>query len=341
MAKIKYNEDFDSGIFKVTRVDNCKNGCRLSQISFVDDKNNIYKTVKAGRTSIEKLINFHYNVKDSPDIIVHLDEADGVEFTTANSIESKSARGAPDKWTISKVEDPEEELYRIKIVRGGKQGFNRDFLINKHTKDCISEAIYNHLIEHLTKTVLDRAEDKAEDKAIKNASETAPESPKDDLPSIPKPNEESFTTAQINDNNDSVVNIVSETAPESPKEEKVEEIKPKEESLATDQINDNNDSIIGQSIPEVKQEEVKTKTVWDVKEVKDIVFKVEKIDENKLDEVPLGKKNDIAGYFWPSHAAILAKLYGIKVPDKKTGEPDKEAYKEIRKYFGKLFGIAV
>ena len=134
MAKIKYNEDFDSSIFKVTRVDNCKNGRRLSQISFVDDKNNIYKTVKAGRTSIEKLINFHYNVKDSPDIIVHLDEADGVEFTTANSIESKSARGAPDKWTISKVEDPEEELYRIKIVRGGKQGFNRDFLINKHTK---------------------------------------------------------------------------------------------------------------------------------------------------------------------------------------------------------------
>ena len=178
MAKIKYNEDFDSSIFKVTRVDNCKNGRRLSQISFVDDKNNIYKTVKAGRTSIEKLINFHYNVKDSPDIIVHLDEADGVEFTTANSIESKSARGAPDKWTISKVEDPEEELYRIKIVRGGKQGFNRDFLINKHTKDCICDAIYNHLIEHLTKTVLDKAEDSAEDIAIKNASETAIESTK-------------------------------------------------------------------------------------------------------------------------------------------------------------------
>lgn len=208
MAKIKYNEDFDSSIFKVTRIDNCKNGCRLSQISFVDDKNNIYKTVKAGRTSIEKLINFHYNVKDSPDIIVHLDEADGVEFTTANSIESKSARGAPDKWTISKVEDPEEELYRIKIVRGGKQGFNRDFLINKHTKDCISEAIYNHLIEHLTKTALDKAEDRAKDRAediaIKNASETAPESPKEEKVEETKPNEESLTTAQINDNNDYV-----------------------------------------------------------------------------------------------------------------------------------------
>lgn len=193
MAKIKYNEDFDSSIFKVTRVDNCKNGCRLSQISFVDDKNNIYKTVKAGRTSIEKLINFHYNVKDSPDIIVHLDEADGVEFTTANSIESKSARGAPDKWTISKVEDPEEELYRIKIVRGGKQGFNRDFLINKHTKDCISEAIYNHLIEHLTKTTLDKAEERA--------SKLAPESPKEEKQEEIKQEEETLTTAQKNDNN--------------------------------------------------------------------------------------------------------------------------------------------
>ena len=299
MAKIKYNEDFDSSIFKVTRVDNCKNGRRLSQISFVDDKNNIYKTVKAGRTSIEKLINFHYNVKDSPDIIVHLDEADGVEFTTTNSIESKSARGAPDKWTISKVEDPEEELYRIKIVRGGKQGFNRDFLINKHTKDCISEAIYNHLIEHLTKTVLDKAEDRAEDKTIKKASE-----------------------------------IIPETALELPKEEKVEETKPKEESFTTAQKNDNNDSIVGQSVSEVKQEEVKAKTIWDVKEAKDIVFKVEKIDENKLDEVPLSKKMDIAGYFWPSQSGLIGRLYGINIPDK-------EAYEEIRKYFGKIFNVAV
>ena len=299
MAKIKYNEDFDSSIFKVTRVDNCKNGRRLSQISFVDDKNNIYKTVKAGRTSIEKLINFHYNVKDSPDIIVHLDEVDGVEFTTANSVESKSARGAPDKWTISKVEDSEEELYRIKIVRGGKQGFNRDFLINKHTKDCISDAIYNHLIEHLTKTVLDKAEDRAEDKA-----------------------------------EDKAIKTITETAPESPKEEKVEETKPNKESLTTAQINDNNDSIIGQSVSEVKQEEVKAKTVWDVKEAKDIVFKVEKIDESKLDEVPISKKMDIAGYFWPSHEGLIGRLYGINIPNK-------EGYEEIRKYFGKIFNVAV
>lgn len=176
--------------------------------------------------------------------------------------------------------------------------------------------------------------------SIKTITETAPESTKDDLPSMPKPKEESFTTGQINDNNDSVVSIVSETAPESPKEEKVEEIKPNEETLTTDQKNDNNYSIIGQSVTEVKQEEVKTKTVWDVKEVKDIVFKVEKIDENKLDEVSLGKKNEIAGYFWAGQAPFLAKQYGIKVPDKESGEPNKEAYKEIREYFGKLFGIA-
>ena len=127
---------------------------------------------------------------------------------------------------------------------------------------------------------------------------------------------------------------ITETAPESPKEEKVEETKPNEESLTTAQINDNNDSIIGQSVSEVKQEEVKAKTVWDVKEAKDIVFKVEKIDESKLDEVPLSKKMDIAGYFWPSHEGLIGRLYGINIPNK-------EGYEEIRKYFGKIFNVAV
>ena len=135
--------------------------------------------------------------------------------------------------------------------------------------------------------------------------------------------------------------IVPETAPESPKEEKVEETKPNEESLTTAQINDNNDSIVGQSVSEVKQEEVKAKTVWDVKEAKDIVFKVEKIDESKLDEVPLSKKMDIVWQFYPSHAAFLAKLYGIKVPVKENNEPNREAYEEIRKYLGKIFNVAV
>lgn len=217
----------------------------------------------------------------------------------------------------------------------------------------LNQEVVNEIIELIKEDTKNTMADDVFREALKTANtkkrvikhrkkpKTAPESPKDDLPSIPKPKEESFTTAQINDNNDSVISIVSETAPESPKEEKVEETKPNEETLATDQINDNNDSIIGQSIPEVKQEEVKTKTVWDVKEVKDIVFKVEKIDENKLDEVSLSKKSEIAGYFWASQAAILAKLYGIKVPDKKNGEPNKEAYKEIREYFGKIFKIAV
>ena len=128
--------------------------------------------------------------------------------------------------------------------------------------------------------------------------------------------------------------IVPEIAPESPKEEKIEETKPNKESLTTAQINENNDSIVGQSIPEVKQEEVKAKTIWDVKEAKDIVFKVEKIDESKLDEVPLSKKMEIAGYFWPSHEGLIGRLYGINIPNK-------EGYGEIRKYFGKIFNVAV
>ena len=129
---------------------------------------------------------------------------------------------------------------------------------------------------------------------------------------------------------------ISETAPESPKEEKVEEIKQEEKTITTPQINDNNNSnsIIGQSIPEVKQEEVKAKTIWDVKEAKDIVFKVEKIDENNLNEVPLSKKMEIAGYFWPSHEGLIGRLYGINIPNK-------EGYEEIRKYFGKIFNVAV
>ena len=130
------------------------------------------------------------------------------------------------------------------------------------------------------------------------------------------------------------VKIVPETAPESPKEEKVEEIKQEEKTITTPQINENNDSITGQSITEVKQEEVKAKTIWDVKEAKDIVFKVEKIDESKLDEVPLSKKMEIAGYFWPSHEGLIGRLYGINIPNK-------EGYEEIRKYFGKIFNVAV
>ena len=220
------------------------------------------------------------------------------------------------------------------IITAIKEDANETILDNRVRKEA--ESLYNK-----ERTADWRSKDKLKTKAIKNASETAPESPKDDLLSMYKPNEETLTTAQINDNNDSVVSIVSETVPESPKEEKVEEIKPNEETLATDQKNDNNDSIIGQSVTEVKQEEVKTKLVWDEKEIKDIVFKVEKIDENKLDEVSLSKKMDIVWQFYPPHADLIGKLYGIKVPDKKDGKPDKEAYEEIRKYFGKIFGIAV
>ena len=336
MITIKYTDDFDNSLFAVTRVNNSRIGRKLTQKDFIDNNTRIYNISKPGLITIKNRINFRYNISDTVELMLLLEQEEGT-ISTTNSLESKTAKGKPDEWTLTK----ENDLYRLVIKRGGDQKYNADLLMNKHTKECIHDALWNEFVNYNCKLKIDKAEDRAEDKAIKNASETAPESPKDDLPNMPKPNEESFTTAQINDNNDSVVSIVSETVLESPKEEKVEEIEQKEESLATDQINDNNDSIVGQSVSETKQEEVKTKTVWDVKEVKDIVFKVEKIDENKLDEVSLSKKMDIAGYFWPSHAAILAKLYGIKVPTKKTGEPDKEAYKEIREYFGKLFGIAV
>lgn len=332
MITIKYTDDFDNSLFAVTRVSNSRTGRKLTQKAFIDNNTRIYNISKPGLITIKNKINFHYNISNTVELMLLLEQEEGT-ISTANSLESKTAKGKPDEWTLTK----ENDLYRLVIKRGGDQKYNANLLMNKHTKECIHDALWNEFVNHNCKLKID----KAEDKAIKNASETAPESPKDDLPSIPKPKEESFTTAQINDNNDTVVNIASEIATESPKEEKVEETKPNEETLATDQINDNNDSIVGQSIPEVKQEEVKAKTVWDVKEVKDIVFKVEKIDENKLDEVSLSKKTEIAGYFWSSHAPILAKLYGIKVPVKKNGEPDKEAYKEIRKYFGKIFNVAV
>ena len=329
MITIKYTDDFDSSLFAVTRVNNSRIGRKLTQKDFIDNNTRIYNISKPGLITVKNKINFRYNISNTVELMLLLEQEEGT-ISTANSLESKTAKGKPDEWTLTK----ENDLYRLVIKRGGDQKYNADLLMNKHTKECIHDALWNEFVNYNCKLKIDKAEDKVEDKAIKNASETAPESPKDDLPSMPKPKEESFTTGQINDNNDSVVSIVSETAPESPKEEKVEETKPNEETLATDQINDNNDSIIGQSVTETKQEEVKTKTVWDEKEIKDIVFKVEKIDESKLDEVPLSKKMDIAWQFYPSHEALLAKRYGIKVPSK-------EAYKEIRKYFGKIFNVAV
>ena len=297
MITIKYTDDFDNSLFAVTRVSNSRVGRKLTQKDFIDNNTRIYNISKPGLITIKNKINFCYNISDTVELMVLLEQEEGT-ISTTNSLESKTAKGKPDEWTLTK----ENDLYRLVIKRGGDQKYNADLLMNKHTKECIHDALWNEFVNYNCKLKIDKAKDKAEDKAIKT---------------------------------------ITETAPESPKEEKVEETKPNEESLTTAQINDNNDSIIGQSIPEVKQEEVKAKTVWDVKEAKDIVFKVEKIDESKLDEVPLSKKIDIVWQFYPSHAAFLAKLYGIKVPVKENNEPNKEAYEEIRKYFGKIFNVAV
>ena len=297
MITIKYTDDFDNSLFAVTRVSNSRVGRKLTQKDFIDNNTRIYNISKPGLITIKNKINFCYNISDTVELMVLLEQEEGT-ISTTNSLESKTAKGKPDEWTLTK----ENDLYRLVIKRGGDQKYNADLLMNKHTKECIHDALWNEFVNYNCKLKIDKAKDKAEDKAIKT---------------------------------------ITETAPESPKEEKVEETKPNEESLTTAQINDNNDSIIGQSIPEVKQEEVKVKTIWDVKEAKDIVFKVEKIDESKLDEVPLSKKIDIVWQFYPSHAAFLAKLYGIKVPVKENNEPNKEAYEEIRKYFGKIFNVAV
>ena len=294
MITIKYTDDFDNSLFAVTRVSNSRVGRKLTQKDFIDNNTRIYNISKPGLITIKNKINFRYNISDTVELMLLLEQEEGT-ISTTNSLESKTAKGKPDEWTLTK----ENDLYRLVIKRGGDQKYNADLLMNKHTKECIHDALWNEFVNYNCKLKIDKAEDRAEDRA-----------------------------------EDKAIKIVPETAPESPKEEKVEETKPNEESLTTAQINDNNDSIIGQSVSEVKQEEVKAKTVWDVKEVKDIVFKVEKIDENKLDEVPLSKKIDIAGYFWPSHEGLIARLYGINIPNK-------EGYEEIRKYFGKIFNVAV
>ena len=294
MITIKYTDDFDNSLFAVTRVSNSRVGRKLTQKDFIDNNTRIYNISKPGLITIKNKINFRYNISDTVELMLLLEQEEGT-ISTTNSLESKTAKGKPDEWTLTK----ENDLYRLVIKRGGDQKYNADLLMNKHTKECIHDALWNEFVNYNCKLKIDKAEDRAEDRA-----------------------------------EDKAIKIVPETAPESPKEEKVEETKPNEESLTTAQINDNNDSIIGQSIPEVKQEEVKAKTVWDVKEVKDIVFKVEKIDESKLDEVPLSKKVDIAGYFWPSHEGLIGRLYGINIPNK-------EAYKEIREHFGRIFNVAV
>ena len=282
MITIKYTDDFDNSLFAVTKVNNSRIGRKLTQKDFIDNNTRIYNISKPGLITIKNRINFRYNISDTVELMLLLEQEEGT-ISTTNSLESKTAQGKPDEWTLTK----ENDLYRLVIKRGGDQKYNADLLMNEHTKECIHDALWNEFVNYNCKLKIDKA-----------------------------------------------VNKLPETAPESPKEEKVEETKPNEESLTTAQINDNNDSIIGQSVSEVKQEEVKAKTVWDVKEAKDIVFKVEKIDENKLDEVSISKKMDIAGYFWPSHEGLIGRLYGINIPNK-------EGYEEIRKYFGKIFSIAV
>lgn len=195
MITIKYTDDFDSSLFAVTLVNNSRIGRKLTQKAFIDNNTRIYNISKPGLITIKNKINFRYNISNTVELTLLLEQEEGT-ITTNNSLKSKTAQGKPDEWTLTK----ENDLYRLVIKRGGDQKYNADLLMNKHTKECIHDTLWNEFVNYNCKLKID----KAEDKAIKKASETAPESTKDDLPSMPKPKEESFTTDQINDNNDYV-----------------------------------------------------------------------------------------------------------------------------------------
>lgn len=230
MFKIEYTDNFDNSLFAVTRVNNSRIGRKLTQKDFIDNNTRIYNISKPGLITIKNRINFRYNISDTVELMLLLEQEEGT-ISTTNSLESKTAQGKPDEWTLTK----ENDLYRLVIKRGGDQKYNANLLMNKHTKECIHDALWNEFVNYNCKLKIDKAEDKAEDKAIKIVPETVPESPKDDLPSMPKPKEESFTTAQINDNNDYVVNVVSETALESTEIKKEYKYKPKDKTVILDQ----------------------------------------------------------------------------------------------------------
>lgn len=211
MITIKYTDDFDNSLFAVTRVNNSRIGRKLTQKDFIDNNTRIYNISKPGLITIKNKINFRYNISNTVELMLLLEQEEGT-ISTANSLESKTAKGKPDEWILTK----ENDLYRLVIKRGGDQKYNADLLMNKHTKECIHDALWNEFVNYNCKLKIDKAEDRAKDRAkdkaedraediaIKNASETAPESPKEEKVEETKPNEESLTTAQINDNNDYV-----------------------------------------------------------------------------------------------------------------------------------------
>lgn len=199
MITIKYTDDFDNSLFAVTKVNNSRIGRKLTQKDFIDNNTRIYNISKPGLITIKNKINFRYNISNTVELMLLLEQEEGT-ISTTNSLESKTAQGKPDEWTLTK----ENDLYRLVIKRGGDQKYNADLLMNKHTKECIHDVLWNEFVNYNCKLKIDRAEDRAEDIVIKNASEIAPESPKEEKVEETKPNEESLTTAQINDNNDYV-----------------------------------------------------------------------------------------------------------------------------------------
>lgn len=188
MITLKYTDDFDSSLFAVTKVNNSRIGRKLTQKDFIDNNTRIYNISKPGLITIKNRINFRYNISDTVELMLLLEQEEGT-ITTTNSLESKTAQGKPDEWILTK----ENDLYRLVIKRGGDQKYNADLLMNKHTKECIHDTLWNEFVNYNCKLKID--------KAVNKLPETAQESPKEEKVEEDKLRKESLTTDQKNDNN--------------------------------------------------------------------------------------------------------------------------------------------
>lgn len=198
MYKVNYTDNYDSKLFIVTKVNNCRSGRRLSQKAFLDENNAIYNTVNKDKTSTTKLIAFHYDLKDTVDLMLFF-EKEEASLITENSINSKTANGKPDKWTLTK----EDNLYRLVVKRGGKSSFDVDLLMNEHTKECIHDALWEAFIEYNCNLKLESAKSK-----ISNTfTETIPESRKEEKQEEIKQEEETLATLQKNDNDNGIKSL--------------------------------------------------------------------------------------------------------------------------------------
>ena len=101
MITIKYTDDFDNSLFAVTRVSKSRVGRKLTQKDFIDNNTRIYNISKPGLMTIKNKINFCYNISNTIELMLLLEQEEG-KITTNNSEKSKTAQGKPDEWTLTK-----------------------------------------------------------------------------------------------------------------------------------------------------------------------------------------------------------------------------------------------